>query len=111
MHIVGIQASHKDPSYVFSYFRKGSFYKNSYPKIDENIEDYFNKIILSNDPKEKLKYSKLLSTYLSESAILVPLWDLYSVYFYDSNKIDSSTFIAQPRGMRLKVWEIKLNKE
>jgi hypothetical protein len=103
MHIVGIQASHKDPSYVFSYFRKGSFY--------ENIEDYFDKIILSNDPKEKLKYSKLLSTYLSESAILVPLWDLYSVYFYDSNKIDSSTFIAQPRGMRLKVWEIKLNKE
>ena len=110
MHIVGIQAIHKDPSYVFGYFRKGSFYKNSYPKDDKFIEDNFNRLMNSIDTKEKSMISVRLSTYLTESAIVVPLWDLYSIYLYDSKKIDIATFHTQPGGMRFKIWEVKALK-
>ena len=107
MHIVGIQAAQKDPSFVFGYFRKGSFYKNSYPKDDKFIKDNFSKLMNSIDIQEKSMISQKLSTYLTESAIVVPLLDLYSLYLYDSKKIDIATFHSQPGGMRFKIWEIK----
>lgn len=107
MYIVGIEATYKDPAYVFGYFRKGSFYKTGYPIQDKYIEEEFSELMKATTIDSKAEISKKLSNYLTESAIVVPLWDLYSVYNYNTKKIDAQTFYVQPGGMRFKVWEVK----
>ncbi len=107
MNITGIGATYKDPAYIFGYFRKGSWYHKNYPKNDAYIESEFSKLMNATTIESKSEISKNLSTYLTENAIVVPLWDLYTFYTYNTKKITAQSFYIQPGGLRFKVWEVK----
>jgi hypothetical protein len=74
----------KDPKFVYSFLRKGSVFKNAYPPKDPTFENLFQKLNL-HPPKswERMAY------YVAQKNYMIPLWDLYPVYFSRKSKVKS----------------------
>lgn len=105
LFIGGIVAHYKDPSLIFQYFVEGSFFENAYPKNDEQIKYYFNKLNNSYNDHDRIYYAQELSRYFKENNILIPLWDFLRVFHINQDKIE--TIGKQPGGTQFDIWKVK----
>jgi len=92
-----------NPSFVYSFFREGTIFKNSYPKYDKEFDLLYRNIDIKNS-------STLfdIADYFYRRNYIVPLWDLYSNYFYKKGVVKSLG--DQKGGLSFHLLKVQMEK-
>ncbi|WGL60999.1 ABC transporter substrate-binding protein [Pigmentibacter sp. JX0631] len=100
----GFSFANKDPHKLFSYFRKGSYFKNEHPN-NPLYETLYQNAVNNKDPLNT-KPTKILGNYFFDESIMVVLFVQRMSLSYDPRVVISLG--NQYNGTRFAVWEIKM---
>lgn len=99
----GFSFANKDPHKLFSYFRKGSYFKNEHPN-SPFYETLYQNAVNNKDPFDKTP-TKLLGNYFFEENYMIVLLVQRMSLSYDPRVVISLG--NQYNGTRFAIWEIK----
>ncbi|MES2769429.1 MAG: ABC transporter substrate-binding protein [Bdellovibrionota bacterium] len=87
--ISGRVANMLDPLLMFASYRKNSPYEFESPKDDSAFENLYTHALNTKDEKPRLKAIQNLSKHVTDEAIMIPMLEIKSEFFYQEKSIKS----------------------